>query len=45
MAWEVGLEGGTGVGGGDGLGSWTEDALASLVGYKLDAVGLMPSNV
>ena len=45
IAWEVGLEGGTGVGGGGGLGSRTGDALALLVGYGLDTVGLMPSHV
>ena len=41
----MGLDGGTEVGGGDGLGSGTGDALALLVGFGLDGVGLMPSNV
>ena len=37
-ACEVGLDGGTEVGVGDGLGSGTVDALHSLVGYRLAAV-------
>ena len=45
MAWEVGLDGGTEVGVGDSLQSGTGDALAMLVGFGLDAVGLIPSNV
>ena len=45
MAWEVGLDSWTEVGMGDGLGSGTGVVLASLVGYGLDAVGLMPFNV